>query len=206
MVRICVFGDSIALGKWDDVGGWTQRLGQFLESKKDLSNPKERLFYIVYNLSISGNTSKDLLKRFKNEAEARNPDTIIFAIGKNDCLCDSKDKSLVSKKEFGKNIKSLLEQAKKLTDKIIFIGVGKIDESKTNPILWDENLSLNNKLIEDYNFILESVCKSSKVYFIPIFELIKKEDLEDGMHPNKEGHKKIFKEVKDFLIKKEVIK
>lgn len=206
MVRICVFGDSIALGKWDDVGGWTQRLGQFLESKKDLSNPKERLFYIVYNLSISGNTSKDLLRRFKNESKVREPDIIIFAVGKNDCLCDSKGKPLVSKDEFEKNIKNLFDQAKKLTNKVIFIGVGKIDESKTNPILWDEKLFLNNNLIKSYNSSLESFCESNKIIFIPIFDLIKNEDLEDGMHPNEGGHKKIFKEVKEFLIKKEVIK
>jgi len=29
--------------------------------------------------------------------------------------------------------------------------------------------------------------------------------LEDGLHPNSEGHKKIFESVKEFLIKNKII-
>lgn len=38
-----------------------------------------------------------------------------------------------------------------------------------------------------------------------MFDLLENEDLEDGLHPNSEGHKKMFIRVKDFLIENKII-
>ena len=77
--RIVVFGDSIVHGVGDiEKGGWVARLRLYLDkdnSKKDFS---------VYNRGISGDKTEDLLKRFKVECSAINPEIIIFAIGEND--------------------------------------------------------------------------------------------------------------------------
>ncbi|MEA1963419.1 MAG: hypothetical protein U9M94_04270 [Patescibacteria group bacterium] len=41
--------------------------------------------------------------------------------------------------------------------------------------------------------------------FIEMFDLLNDEDLEDGLHPNSDGHEKMFKRVRDFLIENKII-
>ncbi|MCW8966211.1 MAG: hypothetical protein OQK82_05950 [Candidatus Pacearchaeota archaeon] len=53
----------------------------------------------------------------------------------------------------------------------------------------------------EYENILKEICKKENIQFIPLFDLLKKEDLSDGMHPNTEGHKKIYEKVKQELNK-----
>ena len=86
--NICVFGDSVTWGAWDNKGGWVSRLRAFIESgNRD---------YFVYNLGVSGDTTKELLGRFDIEAKARSPNIIIFQIGDNDSIfVKSGDKNLV---------------------------------------------------------------------------------------------------------------
>lgn len=63
-VNICVFGDSIAFGKYDPCGGWAARLAEFLEARCLAKKGDE---FFVYNLSISGNHTGDILARFETE-------------------------------------------------------------------------------------------------------------------------------------------
>jgi hypothetical protein len=75
MKKIFIFGDSIAYGAWDPEGGWVERLRQWLfVTTRDEYN----LGTFLYNLSIVGETTADLLKRFTTEIEARQPGDIIF--------------------------------------------------------------------------------------------------------------------------------
>jgi len=37
------------------------------------------------------------------------------------------------------------------------------------------------------------------------FDLLNDEDLNDGLHPNADGHEKMFNRVKDFLIENKII-
>jgi hypothetical protein len=68
MQKIFLFGDSIAYGAWDPEGGWVERLRQWLfVTTRDEYN----LGTFLYNLSIVGDTTTDLLKRFTTEIEAR---------------------------------------------------------------------------------------------------------------------------------------
>ena len=49
-MNILVFGDSIAYGKWDEQGGWVQRLRKYIDKKYNLiDEPKS---WLVYNLGI----------------------------------------------------------------------------------------------------------------------------------------------------------
>ena len=213
MARICVFGDSIAHGAWDKQGGWVQRLNQFF-IEKYLSNPSN--FYCsVYNLSISGNTTEDLLERFDFEIKQRlkeeeNKTIIIFAIGANDSdFVHSKNDFWVQPKKTKKNIKKFIEIAQKFSTEIIFVGLLPAEEQKVCPMPWDMDKSSKNKNIQRYNEIIKSVCKENDIYFIEIFENWIKMDykklLEDGLHPNSEGHQKIFEIVRDFLKEKKII-
>jgi lysophospholipase L1-like esterase len=206
MTVLCVFGDSVAYGAWDfEKGGWVNRLRGFLEQRM-LKNQKE--YYIIYNCSIFGDTSEDLLKRFEFELKQRikeNEETIIiFAIGINDSqFLHMESKLRITAEEFEQNIQKLIELAKKFTQKIIFVGLIPVDESKVSPLPWNPNKSYRNGYIEEYNEIIREICKENQVEFIEIFEEWIKIDykslLEDGLHPNTIGHQKIFESVKSCL-------
>lgn len=213
MARILVFGDSIVYGAWDreKEGGWVQRLRKFLDEKHFVEPDFE---YSVYNLGVSGNILEELLKRFEFETKQRLEEKeeiiIIFQIGINDSqFVISENKLRTSPEKFKENIQNLIKIAKNFTQKIIFVGLTLVDELKTTPIPCNPNKIYKNENIKRNNEIIKSVCKENNTYFIEIFDKCLKSDyknlLEDGLHPNSEGHKKIFETVKDFLIKNKII-
>ena len=211
MTQILIFGDSITYGAWDKEGGWVQRLRRFLD-EKNLTNPD--FYCVVYNLGISGNTSEDLLERFEFETKQRlkeHKETIVaFAIGINDSqFVHSEGDHRVPIEKFKSNLQKLIKLAQKFSLKIIFVGLTPVDEKKTTPIPWDSDKFYKNEYIEKYNQVIKKACKENKIYFIEIFEKFKatgyQELLEDGLHPNSKGHKRIFEIVKDFLIKNNLI-
>lgn len=206
-----IFGDSITYGAWDKEGGWVSRLRKFLD-EKNLSHSD--FYYLIYNLGASGNYSEDLLKRFEFETKQRikeNEETIfIFAIGVNDSqILHSKQRNRIPIEKSGKNIQKLINLARKFSSKIIFVGLTPADESKTTPILWDTDIFYKNEFIQKYDKAVKSICKENKVYFIEVFykfkEINYKNLLEDGLHPNSRGHKKIFEIVKKFLIENKIL-
>ncbi len=212
MARILVFGDSIAWGAWDVEGGWVQRLRKFLDEKTLSSNFLD--YFSIYNLAFSGDTSTDILERLEPEIKARLAEgheiIILFSIGINDSfyLHDLKS-NMVSLDKFKENIKKLIEIAKKFTDKIVFVGLTPIDETKVALIPWDTNKSYKNESIKKYDEIIKEVCQKNKILFIEIFDdwlnSDYKELLEDGAHPNSFGHQKLFETIRDFLIKNKII-
>jgi len=204
MKIILIFGDSITYGAWDKEGGWVARLRKFINKKSSE--------YLIYNLGISGDTAENLLKRFESETEQRvegEEDIFIFAIGLNDSqFIHSKKNTRFSLQEFKNNIQKIISLAKKSSPKIIFLGLTPVDEKKTVP--WSEDKSYKNEYIQKFNEIIKTICNENNAYFIEIFErLIKinyKKLLDDGAHPNSKGHEKIFKSVKDSLIKNKIIR
>lgn len=202
-----VFGDSISYGAWDSEGGWVERLRNFLD-KRFLSN--NDLYFLTYNLGISGDTTEDLVERFEFESQMRAKEgekaLFIFSIGGNDSEFNNKqNKCKVNIEDFNKNIIKLIKLARKFSNKIIFTGLTNTDESKTDPIPWNKDFSYKNELIKEYDEIIQKTCKEEKIPFIAIFNKLDNTDLEDGCHPNSKGHEKIFNLVKEFLIKNKII-
>ncbi len=145
MVRILIFGDSIAYGACDKEGGWVQRLRKFFDENYE--------DYLIYNLSISGDTTEELIKRFEFEAKQRlkekDETIIIFAIGINDSqFVHSKNKNRIALEKFKENLRKLIQLAKKFSSKIIFVGLTPVDETKTTPIIWDINKLYKNEYIQ----------------------------------------------------------
>ncbi len=209
MARILVFGDSIAFGAWDREGGWVQRLRKVID-EKNLSGTN--YYSLIYNIGVSGNTTENLLERFEFEAKQRLKESeetiIIFSIGINDSAFIHAKKSLLTQqKKFEENIQKLINLAKKYSQKIFFVGLTAVDEPKVSP--WKEGRSYKNKYIQKYNDIIKSTCKENNVSFVDIFQEWIKTDykslLEDGLHPNSEGHKRIFDTVRNFLIRNKII-
>lgn len=80
MANILVFGASTTYGAWDLEGGWIARLRKWIDEK----NIKEKKYIdysgisLIYNLGISDETTKDLIKRFKSDTEPRLWENNIF--------------------------------------------------------------------------------------------------------------------------------
>jgi lysophospholipase L1-like esterase len=198
-MKILIFGDSITEGFYDnEKGGWVDRLkNSMIKEKDDVS---------IYNLGISGDTTEDLLERFDTESKKREPDIIIFAIGINDSSYrESKKENKVPLERFKKNIKELKQRAESFTNKIFFIGITNITEELTTPVPWNLDASYLNKNIGEYNKALKDFCNENNILFLELYNLLNKNDLEDGLHPNPQGHEKIFKKVRDFLEKNKLM-
>ena len=99
MKKMAIWGDSVAQGFYDaEKEGWAARLIESLKNKN--KNPKS-----IFNLSISGDDTNDLLYRFEIESTARKPELIIFAIGINDSqYYGTKDKPRISKEDSKNNL------------------------------------------------------------------------------------------------------
>ncbi|MDD3607199.1 MAG: GDSL-type esterase/lipase family protein [Candidatus Moranbacteria bacterium] len=199
-MNICIFGDSITYGAFDpEKGGWANRLRLHLDNKEDFEGE-------VYNLGISGDNTEELLERFETEAKFREPGFLIFAIGVNDShYVISEQQNRVPIDEFKQNIKELMIRARKITDKILFIGLTPVDEAKMTPTTpWNADKMFKNEYVEKYNDIIKEICKSEKIDFVDIFSEMMKENyktmLFDGLHPDSKGHEwiadKIISEIK----------
>jgi len=210
MSQILVFGASTTQGLWDLNGGWPQRLRAYIDELY-LKGRLPKIY--TFNLGISGDSSQEVLERFESETKRRlrHPKTLfIFSFGSNDSQYISGNKQTRrSPKDFKKNITKLIRLAKKYSNLIIFVGLSPVDESKTNPIPWEPTLSYKNDLIKKYSDIMKELCRKENISFVEIFDEWKKMDylklLHDGLHPNSEGHKKIFEKLRDFLIVKHII-
>lgn len=180
-----VVGDSIAYGLYDDVHfGWVNRLK--LKDKSML-----RSFY--FNLSIPGQNSSDILKRFKQEMKNRYNTNdifnIIFAMGIKDALKLKEDPNYIYC--FKQNIIKLIDISKKFTSNIFFLGLLNVDLNiRTEYDLKD---------IAKINDELRKICKDNKLLFIDMEDIVDINDFVDGLHPNSVGHQKICDIVYDKI-------
>lgn len=211
MPQILIFGDSIAYGAWDAEGGWAQRLRKYLDKK--IIDSGYELYYLVYNLGVDGDTSAGLLKRFEAEAKPRmreDEETIfIFSVGTNDSIYDNREKTFrCPPQAYEKNLKKLIKQAKKYSDKLIFVGSTPVDK-RADPISWLPDCSCKNEYFKEYDRIAKEVFEKNNGYFIDVFSEFEKVDYErlltDGVHPDSEGHELIFNCVNKFLIANKLI-
>jgi lysophospholipase L1-like esterase len=211
-MQIFVFGASTTYGVWDVKGGWVSRLRASLD-KAQLSDPN--LYYLVYNLGISGDTTADVLERFDTELSARLKDAepneeklIIFSLGNNDAATMKDGQQQVALPEFESNLAILAEKALKTTSKVAFASTFPADETKTMPVSWAE-LSYSNPKLEEYRNVMKRVCKAKGITFIDVYgKFIKKnyqQLLQDGLHPNSKGHQKIFVAVRGRLQKEGIL-
>ncbi|MEK7202675.1 MAG: GDSL-type esterase/lipase family protein [Patescibacteria group bacterium] len=204
MYNIIVVGDSIAAGrKVEKSKSWPMLLAKAIdEHDKDLT--------LVHNLSIPGDRSSSILDRLEGELPQRcrkkYPDdrsAIIFSFGINDAKRDLKSHLLATPANlFTENCRLIADIGLKYADKVMFIGLTPINEESTNP---SEGFSLSNIDWEDYNNAIKTVCLEKELKLITLIgqwgesettELL----LEDGIHPNELGHKKIFDIVRTEIL------
>ncbi|MBI4450364.1 hypothetical protein HY642_00180 [Candidatus Woesearchaeota archaeon] len=194
MPTICVFGDSIVHGASDVSGGWVRRLYAWLEPQ-DIR---------VYNLGVSGDFSNQVLARFEAEADAREAEIIILAVGINDAAQTKSGASRVPLQHTHANIGWLLTKAKQ-RGVVVVVGLTNVDEQRTCPVAWDADVNYRNAIIKRYDSAIAKLCKKQQVLHIPVFGKLAKADLEDGLHPTGKGHEKIFRAVADFLLRHRIV-
>jgi len=207
MSKIVVLGDSIAYGKWDEVGGWVQRLRSFIDKSFNIELNKN---IQVYNLGIPGEVTtrlteranKELLDRIKLADTGKN-NIVIIAVGINDTNSDNwMTGKKTSPDDFKRNIENVVLTINSLECRSTILGLTPIDEKK-----YSERFPkrLENKTIQEYDQYLLEVSKEIKVPYISLFSPLTDRSytstLIDGIHPNSKGHEMIFQIVKEYLIK-----
>ena len=198
-MNILVFGDSIAYGKWDEQGGWVQRLRKYIDKKYNLiDEPKS---WLVYNLGIPGDLAVRLPERLTIELSQRffNEETlVIFAIGINDsCANNWMSGKLTPDDEFKTAIQQSITIAKQYNCKICGIGLTPINESKSKGRLF------NNKDVERFEDMLAEVYSEMNIPMLRLLGQLKTSQFDrllvDAVHPNSTGHQILFEKVKGFL-------
>ena len=190
---LCVFGDSIAHGYSDSQGGWVARINTHF-GQESIKNP-DLDYPTVYNLGVDGNTTEDLLLRIESETASREWQDeeifVIIAIGTDDCARRPTELSVTENKS-KKNLTTMVERMKDVTDGIILLGVPACDEERTAPLEWLNGSYLNADLANMETTIVK-VAEEQEVVHIPLFPyfiqgLEEVELLDDGLHPNDAGH------------------
>lgn len=211
--RILVFGHSNTWGAWDDEKhGWVTRLQLAAEEKYKWRHE-------VTNLGVSGNTSKDLLKRMELEAKARltgsevkrwyprENNAIIVEIGGNDAG-HVDNAVMVPLKKFVANLAKILKIAKKFVDQVAFLNCTTNIDSMTDP--WISNISYKSAVTERYSMAIREFCKKHGTLLIDIHTPLSRSktavDPEDGLHLTAAGHKIIAEVVLDSLKKANYIR
>lgn len=210
MAKILIYGDSIAYGKWDEGGGWVQRLRSYIDVKYNVTNNKN---IQVYNLSIPGEITPRLCTRIRGEMDMRIPlaDTkdnnlVLIAVGINDTNAQNwlsgKQTSLT---EFNQNINQLISLTSNKYSKCVVMGLTPIHEPTYEKRFQGR---LFNKTIKEYDTVISEVTAKRNIPFVDLFEVLKskgyEETLIDGIHPNSIGHKMIYDLVIEFFQKNEL--
>lgn len=162
----------------------------------------------MFNLGISGDTARDVLKRMKYEAKSRRlypeEEIIVIAIGMNDTMI-YKGVDAVPPDLFRDELAQLTESARELTGKVLFVGLTAVDDAACNP--WKYSSSgkcYNNERIWQFEQAIRSFCKAEDLMDVKVFEKFKAQHekaglLADGLHPNDAGHELIAELVKPAL-------
>ncbi len=211
MSKIVVLGDSIAYGKWDEQGGWVQRLRSYIDKAFNIEQNKNLQ---VYNLGIPGEVTTRLVERAQKElsdrvklADTGKNNLVIVAVGINDTNNDNwMTGKKTSPEDFKNNIKDIVSTINLLEGKPIILGLTPINEEKYSERFPNR---LENKTIKEYDQYLSEFSKSMGIFYIALFDvLITKtytSTLIDGIHPNSNGHEMIFQAVKEFLEKEKLL-
>ncbi|EGQ42756.1 MAG: lysophospholipase L1 and related esterases family, partial [Candidatus Nanosalina sp. J07AB43] len=168
-MRIPVFGASIERGYWDFQGGWVHRLQEDLDRYRWKNNED----YSIYNLGISGDTSRAIRKRVKNEIEARyNQEEIRIILritGVNDSQLElSTGENLIPPEEYKENMTKIIEICRNFTDSIYLIGSVPIVEEDVNPMPWKSTHAYREEEIAKYTQRLKKVSDEKSVPLIQL--------------------------------------
>lgn len=198
-----IVGDSIIYGIGDfKNGGWPAMFKNYIVNMDD----SKVCTNYVHIAGFPGATSSDICRKIENIVDAFKHDEfdniVILSIGVNDTQ-EFYGKRKSSVEQFKENIHNI---AKKVTDNgcsLVILGLTRIECDEK--FLWKPNKYYDNdviseydedlELILDYDAELESLCKDNRIRYIPMRDVLQKEDFIDGLHPTTDGHKKMCEHI-----------
>jgi lysophospholipase L1-like esterase len=204
-MRVLVFGDSIAYGKYDSQGGWVDRL-KTTYSDRQLARLEDDL-PSVYNLGVEGETTRRLTARLPREVVTRRnyweEDTefaFVFAIGINDSLITDDGDFFSSPEQYAHDLQELYDTAQLFCKKLLFIGLTPVEDDHPRNHYYDTNR------VWEFEQVLRNFVREHSLPIVQLFEKFEKCKKEEflyanGLHPNDEGHRIIYDAVSPELRK-----
>jgi acyl-CoA thioesterase I len=195
--RIVAIGASTCEGKVDPAhGGYVGQLRQWLEQQDDRTH--------VFNLGIAGDTSSGVLQRLPVEIPPRRPEVIIFQFGSNDAARQGGRLAPIttSLAQFRDNLRSILTTAKDLAPHVVFLSVCPPDPLIAQETPWGASFFLEDA--KQYTAVTAELCRQLNIDYLDAFNEWLSGDYRhllhhDGVHPNTEGHRELFKMVKKWF-------
>ncbi len=192
--KIVVFGPSTVYGKNDSEGGFVARLRKLSEQENNNN--------IVFNLGISGESSRELLTRFLLEVPPRKPNLIILYPGLNDILRrGGKDSTrLVEEEETINNWTQILSSAQSLASVIVILPLS-FDETRTTPLVANYYYFLDDAKIHLCD--IHMLCQQLQILAVEV--PFSSDNLDefistDGLHPNSKGHELILQKLLEVIL------
>ena len=196
-INYIIIGDSIIYGIGDfESGGWATMFKNHIVNK---DNSKECSNY-VHIAGFPGATSTDILNKMDSILGSFNHNefinTIILSIGVNDTQ-QFNDCQKVSIEQYKANIEKIIKYIMNKKFNLIILGLTRIESDEK--FLWKPSKYYDNEIISDYDAELKKISNNNKIKYISMKDILKKEDFIDGLHPNHNGHKKIFGKIVDSI-------
>ena len=198
-----IVGDSITYGIGDiENGGWAAMFKKYIVNKDDSKICNNYVHIAAY----PGATSTDILNKiehiynsFKNE-EFKN--VVILSIGVNDTQeFNGKNRNTIE--QYISNIKKIAQHILTQNAELIILGLTRIECDEK--FFWKPSKYYDNSTISEYDKDLQAIiefdnelkyiCKENEIKYIPMQDVLDKDDFVDGLHPSSNGYRKIFEKV-----------
>jgi lysophospholipase L1-like esterase len=192
-MHLYCFGDSITLGEYDtERGGWADRLKVDCLARAVAPNEPG---YRVFNLGISGETTRKMRARLTTELGVRLDvvarSRVLLAYGANDAA-ESGGRLLVPLEEYVENLAWAIDEARRLTCDVSLVNVTPVAPAADGVRNRSGRLR-SNAMVARYNDALGELSRRTAVALIDVNGAFEGRDLEpffvaDGVHPNAAGH------------------
>ena len=156
----------------------------------------------VINKGVSGNTTRDLLKRFDQDVRAYEPETLAILIGINDVWRQFDTplitESAVMPQEYEKNLEQLISMANEFVDRLILITPYFMEPNKADSMRkrMDEYGSVVKKLGEKYSLMVIDLQQEFDKLFAHMHPCA---IAWDRIHPNSQGSMYMARVILDSL-------
>lgn len=161
--------------------------------------------YKTLNRGISGNTTRDLLKRIDVSVFDAKPSKVMLLIGVNDMMNEGKspDNVAVNYEKLVKQIRERLPEIELICQSVYPGWDGDIEKTEMGMVfpiahLADDIVSLNKKIAD--------ICERYHATYVDMHSILKESDNTlittysyDGVHPNEAGYDVITTELKKYL-------